>query len=122
MERIELAKLILVGTRTTYQATGDAGCTNNIYIYMEGGVGGTSSSPTAHGKLGRGGNGDGGSGGGGSRDSSTRGTAGWMPGKSFAQANRHARLHHRVAREGTVINTPAATAAAAAVTMITRSD
>ena len=24
--RIELAKLILVGTRITYQATGDAGC------------------------------------------------------------------------------------------------
>ena len=30
--RIELAKLILVGTRITYQATGDAGCNNKIDV------------------------------------------------------------------------------------------
>ena len=29
--RIELAKLILVGTRITYQATGDAGVQQQIY-------------------------------------------------------------------------------------------
>ena len=29
--RIELTKMILVGTRITYQATGDAGCICNIY-------------------------------------------------------------------------------------------
>ena len=32
--RIELAKLILVGTRITYQATGDAGMEVYIYIYI----------------------------------------------------------------------------------------
>ena len=31
--RIELAKLILVGTRITYQATGDAGVLLNYNIY-----------------------------------------------------------------------------------------
>ena len=31
--RIELAELILVGTRITYQATVDAAMTNKIYIF-----------------------------------------------------------------------------------------
>ena len=30
--KIELAKLVLVGTRITYQATGDAGCSEKIIL------------------------------------------------------------------------------------------